>query len=209
MAQGNLFSKAKAKGATAPAKNEKEVVEINDAVFHTTLSRLAEVNSEIDELKAEGGVLAAEVKNRGIEEMAKLYEKNLRFPGSFQVKALAEGQNPASFLFITADRYIKIDEERAEELQKKYGEEIVEESTTFIMDSKLIEKYGEVISDLIMNSTEIEDGDKEKLISAKVEYSVKKGTVQDLKTKYAAKPLNEVLEDIKPVYQLKNVKTEE
>lgn len=219
----NLFSKAKETGATAPAKNDKVIVEITDPLFHTTLARLADVNKELDELSAEGGILAAEVKARGIEEMKKLYESNLRFPGSFLIKALAEDQNPASFLFITQDKYIKVDEERSQELANKYGPSIVDEDTTFIMDTKLVEKYGEVISDLIMNSPDIANEDKEKLISAKVAYSVKKGTIHDLKTKYSTVTLNEgeeneevktynldeVIEDIRPVYHLKNVRLED
>jgi hypothetical protein len=205
----NLFNKAKAAPGATASKAQKEEIVIKEPMFHQMLSRLADVNQEMDELKAEGGVLAAEVKARGISEMQKLYEENLRFPGSFQIKAVAEGQNDASLLFITQDKYIKIDEERSEELSKKYGESIVDEETTFIMDSKLIEKYGEVISNMIMDCKEIEESDKEKLISAKVDYKIKKGTIQDLKTKYNAKPLAEVIEDIKPVYQLKGIRTDD
>ena len=204
----NLFAKAKAKGATAPSKTEKTTVEINDPLFHNNLSRLAEVEAEISELGAEAGILKSEVKERGIQEFQKLYDSELKFPGSFNIKAVAEGLHPSTFLFIAADRYIKIDEERFEELSKKYGEEIVEENTTYTMDSKLVEKYAEEISEMINSSTKIPQADKDKLISATVSYTVKKGTIQDLKSKYNTKPVTEVLGDIKPVYSIKNVKIE-
>ena len=204
----NLFAKAKAKGATATAKAEKLTVEINDPLFHTNLTRLAEINEEVAELNAESGILKATVKERGIEEYQKLYESDLKNPGSFNIKAVNEGQSSSSFQFITSDKYISIDEDRFEELQKKYGEEIVDEKTVYIMDSKLVEKYAEEISELINNSEVIEAKDKEKLISAKVSYNVTKGTISDLKTKYSSKPVLELLEDIKPVYSLKNVKVD-
>ena len=74
------------------------------------------------------------------------------------------------------------------------------------MDATLVEKYADVIGELIEKCGKITQDDKEKLISAVVKYEVTKGTIADLKTKYATKPINEVLEDIKPVYQMKNVK---
>lgn len=207
----NLFDKAKAKGATAAGKSkpEKTEVVINDPGFHLTLSRLAEVNAEIDALSAESAVLGAEVKERGIKEYSTLYEQTLKHPGSFNIKAEVPGQKPASMMFIAADRYIKINEERSEELKTKYGEDIVEEKTIYVMDTKLVEQYGEVISKLIENCKIIPDADKEKLISAVVAFEIKKGTIGDLKTKYASVPVNEVLEDIRPVFQLKNIKIED
>lgn len=206
----SLFDKAKAKGATASAKkNEKEMVIVNDPIFHMTLSRLAEVNKEIDELSAESAVLGSQVKERSIKEYQVLYEKELKNPGSFLIKADVPGQKPASLMFITADRYITINEERANELRAKYGKIIVEEKTTYNMDTDLVEKYGEVISGLIEKCKSIPDADKEKLISATVKFNVTKGTIADLKTKYTSHPINEVLEDIKPVYQMKNIKLED
>lgn len=207
----NIFDKAKAKGATAAGKTKPEKVEIiiNDPSFHLTLSRLAEVNAEIDALTAESAVLSAEVKERGIKEYSILYEQKLKHPGSFNIKAEVPGQKSASMMFIPTDRYIKIDEERSKELKAKYGEDIVEEKITYVMDTKLVERYGDVISKLIENCKSIPDTDKDKLISAIVTFEIKKGTIEDLKTKYNFVPINEVLEDIKPVFQIKNIHLED
>ena len=46
--------------------------------------------------------------------MISLYDKNKRFPGSFNVEA-KDGKNSAQFMFITMDSYKMIDEERAED----------------------------------------------------------------------------------------------
>ena len=77
------------------------------------------------------------------------------------------------------------------------------------MDSALVEKHGEVISNLIEKCKLIPDDDKEKLISAVVKFEVKKGTLSDLSTKYAAIPMTQILQDIKPVYQLKAIRIDE
>ena len=110
-------------------------------------------------------------------------------------------------MFIPTDKYIKIGEERFEELRSTYGGEIVEENTTYTMDAKLIEQYGELLSDAIAKIKGIPDNDKKKLISAVTSYSIKKGTISEL-DKFGA-TIPEMLEEIKPVYQMKNVKIDE
>lgn len=201
----NLFKAAKEKGATASAAPTKTEVEINDPIFHANLSRLAELNAQIDELSAETKVLTDEVKGRSITEFTKLYEKNGKYPGSFNIKSTGMvGQPEASLMFIPTDKYIKINEERYNELSQAYGPSLVSEKTTYVMDSELVEKYGEELSDAIAKIPGIPDSDKAKLIKAMVSFEIAKGTIQEL-TKYRA-TVGEMLEEIKPVYQMKNVK---
>ena len=208
MAKTNLFAAAKAKGATASNKPQKEEVLIKDPQFHLNLSRLAEVNQEIDALSAEASVLAATVKERSIKEFTGLYEKTGKYPGSFNIRATGvKGQPDASLMFIPTDKYIKIGEERYNELVETYGEDIATEKTTYIMDAGLVEKYAEQLSEAIQKIKGIPDEDKEKLIQAVVSYEVAKGTITEL-PKYPA-TITEMLEEIKPVYQMKNVKVEE
>jgi hypothetical protein len=204
----NLFKAAKEKGATASGAPQKTEVVITDAKFHLNLTRLAEVNRQIDELSAESSVLNAEVKERSISEFAKLYENSGKYPGSFIIRGEGMKKFPsASLMFIPTDKYIKIGEERFEELRSTYGEDIVEETTAYNMDAKLVEQYGELLSDAISKIKGIPDNDKKKLISAVTSYSVKKGTISDL-DKFGA-TIPEMLEEIKPVYQMKNVKIDE
>ena len=100
------------------------------------------------------------------------------------------------------DKYITINEDRATELQEAYGEDIVEEKTTFAFDNDMIEKYGEVLSRLIEESAEISERDKEKIIKAVTTYSVAKGTIDNF-----AKlgNVSEMIDATKPVVALKNV----
>ena len=103
--------------------------------------------------------------------------------------------------------YIIINQERADFLKETYGNEIVITTDTYEFDAKMVEKYGEVISDLIMNSEQIADEDKEKIIKAKVTNTVAKGTIDKLKI-YADKTecsVADMIEVVKPVTSTKNV----
>ena len=203
----SLFKKAKEKGSEKAEKGTaKEIVVIPDSIFHLNLSRLAELNTKIDEMSAEAAALAGSVKEKCISAFSKLYNDTAKYPGSFIIRSTApKGKNiTASLMFIPTDKYIKIGKERFEELASLFGADIVEETTTYTMDAELIDKYGDTISELIEKCKAIPQADKEKLIKATTAYSVKKGTI----TKLPELPgtISELLEEIKPVYQLKNVK---
>ena len=201
MAKTNLFAAAKAQGATAApaAKNQKETVVIKSIA--SELERLAQVQEQIDALTAEAKLLTETVKSESVTAFIDLYEKKGSYPGSFNIEA-----GNASMLFIPNDKYISLNEERAEELQSKYGADIIEENTTYTMDAALIEKYGEEISNLILKSKKIAEEDKAKLIGATTKYSVRKGTISVITQKFADYGVDEVVMDIKPVFQMKNVK---
>ena len=195
----NLFAAAKTAAPAKPAKAQKEVVRIDSIA--SDLERLAQVQEQIDSLSAEAKLLTESVKSESINAFVELYEDKSKYPGSFEIEA-----GKASMLFIPMDKYITLNEERAEELKAKYGSEMVEENTTYIMDSALIEQYGEEISNLIMKSKKIAEEDKAKLISATTKYAVKKGTISIITDKFSDYGVDEVVMDIKPVFSMKNVK---
>lgn len=204
----NLFKAAKENGTTPAAKSNKEEILIKDSNFHATLSRLAVVNQELDALSSESKILSEEVKERAIGEFATLYKNTGKFPGSFNIKATGtKGKPDASLMFIPTDRYSGIDEDRFECLKESYGEEMVEEQDTYTMDNEMIEKYGDVISDLIQNCKKIDAEDKKKLIKVVTKYTVKKGTISNLPS-FKGHKIDAILSDIKPVYQMKNIKIE-
>jgi hypothetical protein len=201
----NLFKVAKEKGATASPSPQKTEIVINDVKMHLNLSRLVELNTQIDELSAESSILAAEIKERSINEFANLYESSGKYPGSFIIRASGMKKLPtASLMFIPTDKYIKIGEERYNELVENYGEDIATEKTTYNMNSELVEKYGELLSEAISKIKGIPDNDKKKLISAVTSYEVKKGTISELE-KFDG-TISEMLEEVKPIYQIKNIK---
>ena len=193
----NLFDKSK-KVAVAKKADKHEVVEIAKT-FEADLKRMADIDAKMAELEAEKATLDLGVREEAKTAMANLYNQKNSFPGSLKVVA-----GSRSFLFITADKYIKIDEERAEELTKKYGKELVTENTVFSLNTAMVQKYSQVISDLIEGSKKIANEDKEKLIESTTAWSIAKGTISNLRNKvYAKFNIGTLLEDIRPIYSVK------
>lgn len=205
----NLFAQAKSKGKTTTTKSDKIEVQITDKVFHSDLTRLAILNIEIARLSAESDILKDTVRERSITEFQKLYHEEGKYPGTINIISSLKNEDDASLQFISADRYIKIDEDRSEELVDMYGENIVTEETIFTMDSKLIAKHGELLSKLIEDS-DIPEHEAAKLITAVTKHSIAKGTIKEI-TNYTSKKntlseITNIIEDIQPVYSIRNVK---
>ena len=199
----SLFDKAKkstpAKKTSAKDKKVRLVVE--DPTFFEKVEKLEELQETLKSAKAKADLISDELKDIAKELWADEYEKTKRNPESVMIVQEVNGDT-SQFLFVPTDKYITINEERAEELKEAYGEDIVEEKTTFSFDNDMIEKYGEILSMMIENSDEISEVDKEKIIKAVTSYSVAKGTI-DKFNQYGE--VVEMIETVKPVVAIKNV----
>ena len=202
MATKNLFSSAKsAAPKTAAKKDEKVRVDLNDPDFFTKVYKLEILQDRMKSDKAQADMLADEIKDLSKEEWVRIYEKTGKNPGSIFVESIVNEQ-VAQVMFVPSDKYITVNADKAEVLIEKYGQDIIEEKTTFSFDNDMIEKYGEILSNLIMSSDGISDSDKEKIIKASTSYSISKGTIDKMKF-YG--PIGEIMEEVKPVVSLKNV----
>jgi hypothetical protein len=198
----NLFNKAKTSAPkTAAKKDEKVRVNLNDPDFFTKVYKLEILQDRMKSDKAQADILADEIKDLSKDEWVRLYEKTGKNPGSIFVESIVNEQT-AQVMFVPSDKYISVTADKADVLSEKYGQDIIEEKTTFSFDNDMIEKYGEVLSNLIMSSNDISDSDKEKIIKASTSYSISKGTIDKMKF-YG--PIDEIMEEIKPVISLKNV----
>ena len=199
----NLFAKAKksAPAKTTKAKDEKVRLVVEDPTFFSKVEKLEALNDQMKAAKAKADMISDELRDVAKTEWLNQYERTNKNPESVMI-CQSQDDDTAQFMFIPMDKYITITADRAEELQETFGEEIVEEETTFSFDSAMIEKYGEILSRLIEESDEIKDADKEKIIKATTKYSVAKGTIDKFST-YG--DVNEVMEAVKPVVSLKNV----
>lgn len=203
MATKNLFAKAKSVAPkTTKAKDEKVRIKIEDSSFFDKIQKLETLQDQMKVAKAKADMISDELRDLGKSEWAKLYDKTGKNPGSVMLEHVKDNDDTAQLMFVPTDKYITINEARAEELREMYGEEIVEEKTTFSFDNDMIEKYGEVISALIESCGDIAEKDKEKIIKAVTVFSVAKGTIDNF-TKYGE--VTEVMESVKPVVALKNV----
>lgn len=199
----NLFAKAKkaAPATTKSSKDKKVRLQVTDPNFFSKIEKLEQLNDRMKSDKAQADMISDEIKDLAKSEWADYYAKTGKNPESVMICQEVAGDT-AQVMFVPSDKYITVTEARAEELRETYGEEIVEEETTFSFDATMIEKYGEVLSMLIENCPDITDADKEKIIKATTKYSVAKGTIDKL-NQYG--DVTEVMEAVKPVVALKNV----
>ena len=199
----NLFAKAKkaAPVKTTAAKDKKIRLQVTDPTFFSKVEKLEQLNDRMKSDKAQADMISDEIKDLAKSEWLDYYTQTGKNPESVMIAQEVAGDT-AQVMFIPMDKYITVTEARAEELRETYGEEIVEEDTTFAFDSAMIEKYGEVLSMLIENCAEISEADREKIIKATTKYSVAKGTIDKL-NQYGN--VTEVMEAVKPVVALKNI----
>lgn len=195
----NLFNN-KSNSNLKSKKDEKFHITIDDPSFFDKVEELEQLNYQMKSAKSKADVISSEIKDLGKSEWAKLYTDSGKNPGSLILENI-KGEDMAQVMFIPSDKYITISENRADELRDTYGEEIIEEETTFSFDDKMVEKYGEIIFDLIMNSSEIDESDKEKIIKVTTKFNVAKGTI-DKFADYG--DIEEVMESVRPVVSLKN-----
>jgi hypothetical protein len=203
MATNNLFKKAKATATTKAAdpKDKKVRVDIKDLDFFNKVQTLENLQERMKADKSRADILSDEIKDVATQEWTNLYQRTGKNPGSIMVET-KNGEDTAQVMFIAADRYISINETRATDLIERYGEEIVEEKTQFSFDNDMIEKYGEVLSDLISGSQDIDEDDKGRIIKAITTFSITKGTIDRLKS---FGEVSTIVEEVKPVVSLKNV----
>jgi hypothetical protein len=199
----SLFEKAKksAPAKTTKAKDEKVRLVVEDPTFFSKVEKLEALNDTMKSAKAKADMISDELRDVAKTEWLNQYERTNKNPESVMI-CQSQNDDTAQFMFIPMDKYITITADRAEELQETFGEEIVEEETTFSFDATMIEKYGEILSRLIEESDEIKDADKEKIIKATTKYSVAKGTIDKL-NQYGE--VSELMEAVKPVVSLKNI----
>lgn len=199
--KGNLFAKAKEKAPKSDKKNDKLIVSVKGKEFDDMLSKIPDLESRIDQLTAELEVARGIVKEVGMNTFNDVYVKTGGYPGSF----ILASESEASIMFVPTDRYIKCDENRFNDLKDIYGDDVVTEKTEFVMNPALLEKYGEILSDLIQNCDEIAEDDKSELFQAKVNYSVSKGAIEKAFT-WGKGKVAEFIRDIQPVFSMKLAK---
>lgn len=165
------------------------------------LHDLYDIQYNIKELTAQANEIQGRVKSTSILEFTKLYEALGEYPGSFVMK-----DDIAQIMVVPSDKYIKINKERANDLQVMFGEDITEEVKTYSTDAKLFAKYKEVLEELIQNSDKISEADKDKFFVEKTEYQVKKGTISSLNENYDSVEFGSIINETKPIFSLKDLK---
>lgn len=196
----NLFDENK-QGQSTP-KKEKVKISVQDIEVLDKIAKLEKLTNEIKNAKLKADIISSELKEYSQNKWLDLYDSQQENPGTVIFQSENE-EEVGQFLLVPQDRYSAINKEKANELISEYGEDIVEVETSYTFDPKMVEKYSKVISQLIMNSSEIEDDDKRNIIVANSNYKVAKGTIDNLSV-YG--DVYSVFEDTKPVFSIKNPK---
>ena len=198
----NLFDKAKVNGVKK-AIEKHEVVNVEG--LEKDLKRMIELDAKIKALQAEHVILHSGIREKGVKVFIETYNNKKSFPGTLKITS-----GNMNFQFIPKDAYLKIDEDRSKELIKKYGKEVIAETSNFTFNNILVQKYSDVLSDLIVNCEKISDVDKENLVESETKFSVAKGMIKNLKNEVFAKfKLNKLIEDIQPICDIKSIKINE
>ena len=187
----NLFAKTTTK-TTAPKKADKKIVRSTE--LGGKVSRYAELKQEIEALTGELKMIEGDIKVKGRELFLQEYHKQRSTPDSFKL----QDETGATCLFIVMDKYTSVDEEKAELLRNFDG--LLGENVVYKFNPELVEKYGAILSDLIVSSPDIAEEDKGNLISGEKTYIVNKGSIDRL-LQYDNP--EQILELINPICALK------
>ena len=187
----NLFATATKVKETAK-KTDKKV--INAPELGNKIQRFAELKQLIDSATGELKMIEGDIKGIGKKLFMSEYKQQRSTPDNFKI----QDETGNSCMFICMDKYTIVDETKAGILANFEG--LLAENVVYKFNADLVEKYGAVLSELILNCSDIDDLDKGNLISGEKTFSVAKGSIDRL-MQYANP--EQVYELINPILALK------
>ena len=167
-----IFKLAKITEKTTKAKEKRQGVVIEG--IESDISRYEELKAIMKNAKAESDLIGGKIKELGFEKWLELYEKSRTNPNSID---LIDGDE--TIMLQVKDAYKKVIPEKKVILQEKYPD-LIETTIVFNLNPTLLDKYGEVITNLINNSKDIEEKDKENLIKGESTTIIKSGSVDKI-----------------------------
>jgi len=187
----NFFASATKVKETAK-KTDKKV--INAPELGNKIQRFAELKQLIDSATGELKMIEGDIKGIGKKLFMSEYKQQRSTPDNFKI----QDETGNSCMFICMDKYTIVDETKAGILANFEG--LLAENVVYKFNADLVEKYGAVLSELILNCSDIDDLDKGNLISGEKTFSVAKGSIDRL-MQYANP--EQVYELINPIVALK------
>lgn len=167
----NLFATAtKVKETTK--KTDKKVIKA--PLLADKVKRYADLKQIIDSATGELKMIEGDIKAVGKDLFMKEYRQQKSTPDNFKI----QDETGNSCMFICMDKYTIVDENKAGILANFEG--LLAENVVYKFNAELVEKYGQVLSELILNCSAIDDMDKGNLISGEKTFSVAKGSIDRL-----------------------------
>lgn len=168
----SLFGLAKA-AAPAPTASKKTAPQVPIPGIKDTIRRYDELHATIKNAEAEKELLHGQLVEMGSEKFLDLYERQGSRPKNFDMTDGGE-----SILFMISDAYEKLTPEKEAILEAYPG--VVETQVKYSFDPETLDRVGDVVSRLIMDSKLLTDEDKRNLIVVETKKFVRKGTVDRL-----------------------------
>jgi hypothetical protein len=187
----NLFATA-TKVKETIKKTDKKVIKA--PLLADKVKRYADLKQIIDSATGELKMIEGDIKLVGKDLFMKEYRQQKSTPDNFKI----QDDTGSSCMFIVMDKYTIVDENKAGILSNYDG--LLAENVVYKFNAELVEKYGQVLSELILNSTDIDDMDKGNLISGEKTFSIAKGSIDRL-MQYDSP--EQVFELINPILALK------
>jgi hypothetical protein len=167
----SIFDSAKSKPKATSSAKDKEVVTVRG--LETTLLEFQFLKEQIADDEAKLAAVTDEIKQISKEKFVELYKQKKTNPNSFYIK-----DGSGCVMVIPTDRYISIKEEdRADELIEKYGDEAVTIDEKYYFNPEVLERNMAAIEKLIKDAKTISDADKQDLLIREVKYSISKGFI--------------------------------
>jgi hypothetical protein len=167
----SLLALAKPAAPKSGSKKEKESVQISGIA--SDIARYDELKEIEKNAKAEQELIGGRLKQLGKEKFIELYESRRMKPDNFN---LADGDE--KILFIVMDKYIKVEPEKAGILEEYDG--LLEQTTEFKLNKEVLERVGETVFKIIMESKLLSEEDKRNLLIKEESMQVKKGSINRL-----------------------------
>ena len=167
----NLFTTATKVKETTKKTDKKVIKAPNLADKVKTYSQLKQ---EIDALTGQLKMIEGDIKAEGKKLYLSEYAKQKSTPDNFKI----QDDTGNSCLFIVMDKYTAVDETKAGILGQFDG--LLAQNVVYKVNADLVEKYGEILSRLILGSKDIDTADKGNLITGELTYSVAKGSIDRL-----------------------------
>lgn len=187
----NIFAASVKVKEAAPKKAEKKIFK---AAIGNKVERWAKLKATIESDTAELKMLEGDIKTTGRVMFMDQYKAQRSTPDNFMI----QDETLATCMFILMDKYTIVDENKAGILQQFEG--LLNERVEYKFNPELVDKYGGILSELIMGSEDIEEADKVNLISGEKTFSVAKGSIDRL---MLYENPDQVFELINPIVALK------
>jgi hypothetical protein len=167
----NLFATATKVKETIKKTDKKVII---SPLLGNKVQRYAELKQTIDSATGELKMIEGDIKAVGKDLFMKEYRTQRSTPDNFKI----QDETGNSCMFICMDKYTIVDENKAGILSQFDG--LLAENVVYKFNVDLVEKYGAVLSELILNCPDIDDLDKGNLISGEKTFSVAKGSIDRL-----------------------------